>query len=241
MNTSAQENSGKVSELGLVFTNLNSFGLRYKYGNKKTLFRITSVVLNGANTSKNIDASSINGASTSISGTPSSNIGFGLNIGFEIRKPINENLFLFYGIDLINSFTQSNTNTVSPSTYSYNFTDTNNVQRTLSTLVNNTSSSTSINLSSGLGFVVGMTYKVNTFFSISAELVPTISYTYASANTASTNYNVQWIPDKIGNKTYNYTPTTFTNTTSNQTAITRGINYGIANTGASIILSFRIK
>ena len=44
----SQDNPADSHELGLVFNNLNSFGIRYKCGNGQTMFRLTSVVFTGS-------------------------------------------------------------------------------------------------------------------------------------------------------------------------------------------------
>ena len=103
-NVFAQENSGKVKEVGLVFSNLNSFGIRYKCGNEKSLFRITALTINGSDMNSSSSANSLNGNSTNTSTNPANSLSLGLNFGFEIRKHISEKIFLFYGIDWINTF-----------------------------------------------------------------------------------------------------------------------------------------
>ena len=40
------QNPSRIREFGLTFSNLNSFGIRFKTGNQKTLLRFTALVLN---------------------------------------------------------------------------------------------------------------------------------------------------------------------------------------------------
>lgn len=91
----AQEVPAKIHEIGLTFSNLDNFGVRYKTGNEKTLLRITFLTLNGThlNTSRNSEDYSKNG-----------NLGFGFRIGFEKRNPISEKMFFYYGLDAFTSY-----------------------------------------------------------------------------------------------------------------------------------------
>ncbi|MES2139787.1 MAG: hypothetical protein V4511_08755 [Bacteroidota bacterium] len=90
----AQDAAPKVREVGLNFTNLNNFGIRYKCGTDKTLLRLTLLSIN-ATSNDNEFGSGLNSQS---------NIGFGFNIGFEKRKVINEKLDFYYGLDLLTSY-----------------------------------------------------------------------------------------------------------------------------------------
>src|ERR1035438_5147669 len=86
----SQEKLNRPNEIGLVFSNLNSFGLRYKCGNDTTMFRITSLVLTGTNMSKSYNNSSNNGlVDENIPASNTNTIAPGLNFGFEQRKWIN--------------------------------------------------------------------------------------------------------------------------------------------------------
>src|SRR5262249_3403932 len=97
----AQESPLKVKEVGLVFSNLNSFGLRYKSGNENILFRITALSLTGSNTNNSYDNYSYNGISASVPSTSSNSFGGGLNIGFECRKPVNNKSYFYWGLEYI--------------------------------------------------------------------------------------------------------------------------------------------
>lgn len=90
-----------------------------------------------------------------ISGEEDKNInhGAGFNIGFEKRKGIKEAVSFFYGLDLLTSYSQS-------------------VHKS----GNNPFNSKYCTLSSGLGFVLGFNYRPISNINISAEVVPSISY-----------------------------------------------------------------
>ena len=80
----------KQKEIGLVFRNLDGFGLTYKTGTEKSLWRFNTSFINGestTNTSDNLE-------------TKDSYTSFGVRAGKEYRKEIFENLELRYGADL---------------------------------------------------------------------------------------------------------------------------------------------
>ena len=111
----SQEKLNRPNEIGLVFSNLNSFGLRYKCGNDTTMFRMTALVLTGTNTSNNYSNCSNNGiVDENIPASKTNAIAPGLNFGFEQRKWINNKLYFYYCLDWINSYSRSKTNTVTP-------------------------------------------------------------------------------------------------------------------------------
>ena len=88
----AQDHSSKkVHELGLTFSSLNNFGMTYKCGNEKTLFRLTALYLN-ANSIWGENQSKLSGVGTSI------------KFGFEKRINVVTNFNLFIGSDFGISF-----------------------------------------------------------------------------------------------------------------------------------------
>ncbi|NQT76241.1 MAG: hypothetical protein HQ565_00905 [Bacteroidetes bacterium] len=80
----------KIKEVGVVFSNLDNFGLSFKIGNEKALWRINTLLINGGNSEENMDSV--------VSKT--SSIGFGFGVGREYRKTIAKNFELRYGADL---------------------------------------------------------------------------------------------------------------------------------------------
>jgi hypothetical protein len=96
--TIAQDSqSSHIQEVGINFSNLNSFGIRYKCGNDTTLLRFTLLSLNGSNNRVKPDSL----------GNHASSTGFGFNIGFEKRKNITEKLGYYYGLDLLTSYSNN--------------------------------------------------------------------------------------------------------------------------------------
>jgi len=232
----SQENSHNTSEIGLVFNNLSSFGVRYKLGNDHIMFRITSLVLNGTNTSTNLSRYSYNGINQSnISSNPANTFGTGLNLGFEKRNWIGQKSYFSYGIDWINSYTKSTSNATTPNSSTFHYTDLNGNYLTMTQVYYNTSSSNIWTASSGLGIFVGFFFKINDLFSIGAELEPSISYKYTSTGSSSLGYGVHW----TGNSTSGYTSDVYVNSATTQTTINKGLSYGLTNASASITIIYK--
>jgi hypothetical protein len=91
----AQDVKNRIHEAGISFSSFNSFGVRYKTGSDKTLFRLTFLSVNGNNndTKRNYTAYANN-----------SSFGLGFNIGFEKRKSITDMLDSYSGIDIQTSY-----------------------------------------------------------------------------------------------------------------------------------------
>jgi len=101
----AQESKSSVREIGVNFSNLNNFGIRYKKGSETCLLRLTALSINGSNNNSKHDSIS----------NSQNNGGVGFNIGFEKRKAINDKLSLYHGLDLLISY-QYNGSNQTPST-----------------------------------------------------------------------------------------------------------------------------
>ncbi|MBB3188496.1 hypothetical protein [Microbacter margulisiae] len=133
-----------IHEIGISFNNLNYFGLRYKWGNDTTLYRITGLVLNGSYAKD----------TPSSSGSLNSGAGFGFAIGFEKRKPINNSLSFYDGLELLPSFNYSYTNN------------------------ENSWKNTIFQVNGGLGVVLGLSYKISSTIYLDAEVEPNVMYSY---------------------------------------------------------------
>ena len=167
----------RIHEIGINFSNLNSFGLRYKWGNDTTLFRITGLVLNGSYVKE----------TPSSSGSINSAAGFGFDIGFEKRKQIVNNLSFYDGLELQPSCNYAYTNNGNRSKDKY------------------------FQVNGGLGFVLGLSYKVGSAIYLDAELVPDIMYTYTidknyqnGAETKTRSSNVSFNLSNTANLTLSY-------------------------------------
>ena len=231
----AQKDTIKTKEVGLVFSNLNSFGLCYKTGNQNTLFRITALSLTGTNTATSYTTFEEGGNTDMAPSSTANSIGAGLNFGFEKRSRINERFYFYYGLVLVNSYTTSNSNTITPTSYTnaYYIHTTYYVQ---TAIVNNTNQSNVWTISSGLGIVIGAAYHLNRSFSIGAELLPSGTYSYSDTKTTSGTYTISWGVNSNAPSTVNE----YDNLGSNE-KITKGISFSVINTGAAITIAYKIR
>jgi len=85
----------KQKEIGLVFNNLYNFGLTFKTGTDKSLWRFNTILISVNKMDEKADSLV----------SKDGNMGFGVKIGKEYRKNIVDNLELRFGADL--SFTYS--------------------------------------------------------------------------------------------------------------------------------------
>jgi hypothetical protein len=91
LNSLYSQEKTKSKEVGLYFSNLNAFGIRYKFGNEKHMFRLTALSLNvGTNKSDNG-----NGNTQDIKTS-----GAGMRFGIEFPVKITENFNFYYGGEL---------------------------------------------------------------------------------------------------------------------------------------------
>ena len=87
----------RIKEIGIVFSNLDNFGLSFKIGKEKALWRINTMLIDGGNVEETMDSV--------VSKT--SSIGFMFGVGREYRKTIAKNLELRYGADLSFRYTKN--------------------------------------------------------------------------------------------------------------------------------------
>ncbi|NOR87641.1 MAG: hypothetical protein GQ527_08540 [Bacteroidales bacterium] len=92
----------KQKEVGLVFSSLNNFGITYKIGTQKALWRFTSLIASGSNRKSTL------GDSDNEIEIINSDLNFGFKFGREYRKAINEKLEFRYGADLAFSYGYTN-------------------------------------------------------------------------------------------------------------------------------------
>jgi len=143
----AQENV-KQKEIGIVFSNLDNFGLTFKTGTNKSLWRFNTLFISGSN-------SEVPGDSVV---SKRSNLGFGFKIGREYRTEIKENIELRFGADL--SFTYSQ----SKSEYDDKTID------NFDQIIEHTT------YRPGLNLVLGLNYMLSENILIGAELLPGFTY-----------------------------------------------------------------
>jgi len=92
----AQDNL-KQKEVGFAMSSFNNFGLTYRLGKAKSLWRISAILVNGGQSSRFIDSLR----------EESFGFGAGFQVGKEFRKNITENFEFRYGIDIGFSFRNS--------------------------------------------------------------------------------------------------------------------------------------
>jgi type II secretory pathway pseudopilin PulG len=169
------QGKSKQEEIGLVFGSLNNFGLTYKVGTEKGLWRFTTLYLSGNNQKTVADSLTTKNITT----------GFGLKIGREWRKTIIGNLEFRYGADI--SFAYN---------YSKNETDDKFVEA-YSTLQESTT------YIPGVDLVLGFNYVFLKKFVVGFEAMP--YFNYITGTSKQKNYysnNSEEVKSKISGFTY---------------------------------------
>ena len=142
------QGQSKQKEIGLVFNNLNNFGLTFRTGTEKALWRFNTLFLSGSKETEIADSQEIKTMSN----------GFGIKLGREWRKTIIGNLEFRVGADLLFNFSKSK-NDIDDKTV-------NN-----SDLVRE-----STTYQPGINLVLGFNYVIHNNFVIGAEVMPYFSY-----------------------------------------------------------------
>ncbi len=138
----------KQKEIGLVFNSLNSFGLSFKTGTNKSLWRFNTLIISGNSMDNTSDSTT----------SRQSNTGFSVKVGREYRKNIVNNLELRFGADLSFRYTQSK----------FNFDD--------KTVDNQDRLNEITTYSPGINLVFGFNYVINEKILLGAELLPGFNY-----------------------------------------------------------------
>ncbi|WP_282036562.1 hypothetical protein [Saccharicrinis aurantiacus] len=142
----------KQQEVGLLFSDFDNFGLTYKLGNEKAMWRFNSLLLNGNKSNTKDDDFSDYKSTLNSSG-------FNLSLGREYRKSIAERFEMRYGLDL----TYRYDNYEKESYYE------DNKEETLQYDQRKT-------YGPGLQLVFGFNYVINNSLVLGAELLPFLSY-----------------------------------------------------------------
>lgn len=165
----------KQREIGLVFNNLNGFGLTYKTGTNKSLWRFNTLMVSGNNMNNKSDDTTLK----------QSSFGFGVKIGREYRKNIVKNLELRFGADLSFLYTQAKSD--------YDYLAYNNQVR-----INEMTS-----YSPGVNLVFGFNYLINEKIIFGAELLPSFNYvTGTAAETLFYNNDAQEVKQDFSGFNY---------------------------------------
>lgn len=153
----------KQKEIGLVFMNLDNFGLTFKTGTDKSLWRFNTLFISGNNMENTTDSFV----------HKHSNMGFGVGIGKEYRKNIVENLELRFGADLSFTYSQSKSD---------------NDHKTIDI---NDSLSERITYIPGVNLVFGLNYKLSGNIVIGVELLPNFRYTTGTSTHINNDVEVK--------------------------------------------------
>jgi len=139
----AQAVNTKIREVGINLSG-PTFGIRYRAGNEFNLLRLTLLSISGTSYNYKLP-----------SNTESKNRsqGLGFNFGYEKRKSISEDLYIYFGSDILASYNRNTDKYDSPSQTYKTFT-----------------------FSPGLGIILGFIYQISSNINISAEVMPSILY-----------------------------------------------------------------
>lgn len=138
----------KQKEIGLVFNNLDNFGLTYKTGTNKSLWRFNTLFLSGNNSDLTQDSSM----------NKHNSLGFGIKLGKEYRKEIADNFELRYGADFSFNYSQSKNDYDDKTVSDYDRLSEQTTYRP------------------GVNLVFGLNYIFNDYFVLGAEILPAFSY-----------------------------------------------------------------
>lgn len=208
----------KLREVGLTFTNLDSYGITYRFGNSKALWRFNAMGISGGNSTgedstKTIYKKSVDdlyyGTDRHITNDrKNENFNFNIRIGREYRFPIKEKLTFRLGADIGYG-------------YGYNF----------NTYTSSEANSTNIgideiekeNFDYAINLVLGINYNITNSILFGFEVLPNFNY--------SKNYNYSKNTQTDGTGTIYSTTTTEGNSD--------GFYFGIRNTSAMLSLVFQ--
>ncbi len=169
------QGQSKQKEIGLVFSNLDNFGLTFRIGTEKALWRFNTLYLSGHNVTQTSDSSE----------TKSISNGFGLKLGREWRKTIVGNLEFRIGADLSFNFSKL-INDIDDKTLN----DQDMVRE-------------STTYEPGINLVLGFNYVIHDQFVIGAEVMPSFSYIMGTSVTkAYYNNNGNEVKGKISGFNY---------------------------------------
>lgn len=162
--------SGKLKEIGLATNGLfnDSYGLVYRTGTQKALWRFNSIFASGVENNRNANISN-----PFLEKQSYHSLGFG--VGREYRKPIAKNFELRYGVDI--NFSYHTKNNLSTSNYN------------IDNISNDKFTSKGRGYRTGLNFVVGTNYLLGEQIAVGIELNPSIGIGRGKETLKFTNSN----------------------------------------------------
>ena len=148
----------KQKELGLVFSNLDNFGIMYKFGHQKSMWRLKSVYGNSLSQEQKSDSDK---ASTN-------HFSGGLSFGKQFTVVLDKQFDFIYGADLSFGYSRS----VNEREYSHEETEGYNKNETYE-------------YRPGLNLLLGFNYVINERIVLGAELLPGAYYSYGKSSASS--------------------------------------------------------
>lgn len=151
----------KQKEIGLVFNNLklDNFGIIFKTGSNKSLWRFHTLFLSGNNTEQIADSSE----------DKYNRMGFRFKFGKEYCKDLTEKMEFRYGADISFGYTYSKSEHYEKIVNGYDrFTEI-------------------ISYEPGVNLILGINYKINNVFTLGIELLPYITYITGTTTANRTN------------------------------------------------------
>ena len=137
----------RQKEIGLLFRDLDSFGMGYKTGTASALWRFNTMLLNGRTFQEEFSNSE----------RTQKSFGFNLEFGREFRRDVAKNLEIRYGADV---------------SFGYQYVESDG--RDVPSRINYSESRT---FTPGINLVFGFNYVINNSLIIGAELLPGVDYT----------------------------------------------------------------
>jgi hypothetical protein len=166
------------NEVGIVFKDLNDFGLTFKTGTPNALNRFTAVILSGYNDSHDADSENYK----------ENEIGFGIKVGREWRKRITKTFEFRVGLDISYNYSK----------YKYE-TDYKSAALGYDKVVEEGSDYTP-----GINLVLGFNYVFAKVIVLGFEAMPFISYSTGSSSVEE-YYGLQnWVASSNNNSGFSY-------------------------------------
>ncbi|MEI6682595.1 MAG: hypothetical protein WCO44_08205 [Bacteroidota bacterium] len=154
-----QETHPQVYQAGLSFSSLNNFGLNFKTGDEKTLFRVTLL-------SASMGLSSDQGRTQDSIDIKTSSAGAGFRVGFEKHIPVYRTLRFIWGLEAGGS-------------YSYN-----KMKQDMSGTYNDYESVT-WKITPMADLVLGLTYTISDHLVLGVEIAPSLQYSFGKVKTTN--------------------------------------------------------
>jgi hypothetical protein len=152
----------KQREVGVIFHNFDGFGLTYRTGTPKALWRFSSFNFDFSHNKSKMDGNDAI--------TKSNSAGIGVAIGREYRKPLSDRFALRYGVGVVSNYNRSSSKIENP-------------DPEFDSEVEN------INISGGVQFIAGLNYSFGERFLLGLELLPSVIYNNSQSQSISSTNN----------------------------------------------------